>query len=142
MRFMMFMYPDPDMYASGAMPTAADTQQMMQYNEALVQAGVLMDGSGLHPASNSVRVSFPAGKPQVKDGPFSEAKEVIGGYWLIQTKTRAEAIEWAKRVPSPSNSTNFVELRQLYEMSDFPQDVQAVAENSPAWQAAQAKSKA
>lgn len=142
MRFMMFMYPDQRVETEGAMPSASDVQEMMQYNEALVKAGVLMDGAGLHPTSNAVRVSFPGGKAKVQDGPFSEAKEVIGGYWLIQTKTREEAIEWAKRVPSPSNSTNFVELRQLYEISDFPADVQAVAENSEIWQAAQAKNQA
>ena len=127
MRFMMFMYPSDDAEKTGAMPSAEDVAQMMKYNEELAKAGVLIALDGLHPSSAGARVSFPGGKAKVTDGPFSEAKEIIGGYWMIQCKSREEAIEWAKRVPA--KGTNFVEVRQVFEMSEFPADVQAAAEN-------------
>ena len=127
MRFMMFMYPSDDAEKTGVMPSAEDVAQMMKYNEELAKAGVLIALDGLHPSSAGARVSFPGGKAKVTDGPFSEAKEIIGGYWMIQCKSREEAIEWAKRVPA--KGTNFVEVRQVFEMSEFPADVQAAAEN-------------
>jgi hypothetical protein len=120
MRFMMLMYPGP--YAeAGAVPDPKVFEAMMKYNEELTKAGVLLALDGLHPTSKGARVRFKAGKPTVQDGPFSEAKEVIGGYWLLQVKSREEAVEWAKRVPALE--TDMVELRQVFEMSDFPPGV-------------------
>ena len=127
MRFMMFMYPEDGADRAGAVPSAEDVAQMTKYNEELARAGVLLALDGLHPSNKGARVSFPGGKPKVTDGPFSESKEVIGGYWMIQCKSREEAIEWAKRIPPLG--AKFVEVRQVFEMSDFPVDVQAAAEN-------------
>ena len=127
MRFMMFMYPEDSAEKAGAMPSAEDVAKMMKYNEELAKAGVLIALDGLHPSSKGARVSFPGGKPKVTDGPFSESKEIVGGYWMLQCKSREEAIEWAKRVP-PLDA-KFVEVRQVFEMSDFPVDVQAAAES-------------
>jgi hypothetical protein len=127
MRFMMFMYPESDAEQPGARPSADDVAQMMKYNEELAKAGVLIALDGLHPSEKGARISFPGGKPKVTDGPFSESKEIVGGYWMIQVKSREEAIEWAKRVPG--KGAKFVEVRQVFEMSDFPADVQAAAES-------------
>jgi len=99
---------------------------MMKYNEALQKAGVLLALDGLHPPSMGARVSFEGGKPRVTDGPFAEAKEVLGGYWMIQVRSREEAIEWAKRCPGGPNEV--IEIRQVQEMADFPADVQKAAE--------------
>jgi hypothetical protein len=98
---------------------------MMKYNEALKEAGVLITLDGLHPPSMGVRVSFESGTPVVTDGPFTESKEVIGGYWMIDVKSREEAIAWAKRCPAAKNET--IEIRQVFEMADFPSDVQKAA---------------
>jgi hypothetical protein len=100
---------------------------MMKYNRQLQEAGVLLALDGLHPPSMGARVAFSKGKPTVTDGPFSEAKEVLGGYWMIQAASREEAIEWAKRCPGGDNEV--IEVRQVQEMSDFPEDVrQAVGD--------------
>jgi hypothetical protein len=124
MRFMMLMIPRGyEKAAPGAMPDAKVIAAMMKYNESLQKAGVLLSLEGLHPPSMGARVSFPGGKPRVTDGPFAEAKEVLGGYWMIQVKSREEAIEWAKRCPASENET--IEIRQVQELSDFP------AENLP-----------
>jgi hypothetical protein len=128
MRFMMLMYPSAQAEA-GAMPDAKVVGAMMKYNEELAKAGVLLALDGLHPTSKGARITFPGGKPKVTDGPFAEGKEVIGGYWLIQVKSREEAIEWAKRCPD--TDARAIELRQVFEMSDFPADVQK-AGDSPA----------
>jgi hypothetical protein len=109
----------------GTMPEADAVAKMMKYNEELQKAGVLLALDGLHPASMGARVSFDGGKPKVTDGPFAEAKEVLGGYWMIQVKSKEEAIEWAKRAPMSANE--IIEVRQVQEMSDFPPDVQAAA---------------
>jgi hypothetical protein len=98
---------------------------MMKYNESLQKAGVLLALDGLHPPSMGARVSFPGGKATVKDGPFAEAKEVVGGYWMIEVRSKEEAIEWARRCPASENEV--IEVRQVQEMSDFPPDVQAAA---------------
>jgi hypothetical protein len=98
---------------------------MMKYNRALKDAGVLITLDGLHPPSMGARVSFAGGKPLVTDGPFAEAKEVLGGYWMIDVKSREEAIAWAKRCPASENEV--IEIRQVQEMSDFPADVQEAA---------------
>ena len=99
---------------------------MGKYNEELTKAGVFVELEGLKPASTGTRVKFDGKKPVVTDGPFAESKEVIGGYWIIQVRSREEAIEWAKRAPMSNNER--IEVRQIHEMSDFPEDVQKVAE--------------
>jgi hypothetical protein len=99
---------------------------MMKYNEELQKAGVLLALEGLHPASMGARISFAGGTPKVTDGPFAEATEVLGGYWMIQVKSKEEAIQWASRCPAAANET--IEIRQVMEMSDFPADVQKVSE--------------
>jgi len=106
----------------GAMPTAEAVAAMMRYNESLKKAGVLLSLDGLHPPSMGARVTFPNGKPVVTDGPFAEVKEVLGGSWMIQVRSREEAIEWAKRCPAGPNET--IEIRQVQELADFPKDVQ------------------
>ena len=126
MRFLMLVYPDRAA-ESGGVPDAKAVEEMMQYNEALAKAGVLISLDGLHPSSKGARVHFPGGKPRVSDGPFTEAKEIVGGFWMLDVKSKEEAVDWAKRVPA--TNTNFVELRQVFEMSDFPEDVQKAAEN-------------
>jgi hypothetical protein len=126
MRFMMLMIPlgyetappdvklDPERVAS-----------MMKYNQALKDAGVLITLDGLHPPSMGARVSFATGKPVVTDGPFAEAKEVLGGYWMINVNSREEAIAWAKRCPASANE--IIEIRRVQEMADFSPEVQQAA---------------
>ena len=126
MRFMMLMIPRGyEAAAPGTMPPADAVAAMMKYNEALKEAGVLITLDGLHPPSMGVRVSFEGGSPVVTDGPFTESKEVIGGYWMIDVASKAEAIAWAKRCPAAGNET--IEIRQVMEMSDFPPDVKEAA---------------
>lgn len=126
MRFMMLVIPKGyESAAPGTVPEADAVAKMMKYNEELQKAGVLLALDGLHPASMGARVSFEGGKPKVTDGPFAEAKEVLGGYWMIQVKSKEEAIEWAKRAPMSPNE--IIEVRQVQEMSDFPPDVQQAA---------------
>lgn len=127
MRFMLLMIPKGyEQAAPGAVPDAATVAAMGKYNESLQQAGVLLALDGLHPPSMGARVSFSGGKPKVIDGPFSEAKEVLGGYWLIQVKSKEEAIEWASRCPVGDDDA-VIEVRQVQEFSDFPADVQEAA---------------
>jgi len=134
MRFMMLMIPKGyEKAAPGAMPDAKAVAAMMKYNESLQKAGALLALDGLHPPSVGARVSFSGGKPKVTDGPFAEAKEVLGGYWMIQVKSKDEAIEWAKRCPASDNEV--IEIRQVQEMSDFPPDVQKAAAGFPELQA-------
>jgi hypothetical protein len=126
MRFMMLMIPPG--YETAPPDVQLDPERvsaMMKYNEALKQAGVLVTLDGLHPPSMGARVSFAGGKPVVTDGPFTEAKEVLGGYWMIDVSSRAEAIAWAKRCPASSNE--IIEIRQVQEMSDFSPEVQQAA---------------
>src|SRR5258708_23538728 len=123
MRFMMLMIPKGyETAAPGAMPDAKAVEAMMKYNESLQKAGVLLALDGLHPPSMGARVSFEGGRPKITDGPFAEAKEVLGGYWMIQVKSKEEAIEWAKRCPGSGNEVG--EVRQVEELSDFPADAQ------------------
>ena len=127
MRFMMLVIPKGyETAATDAVPDAEAVERMMKYNEDLAKAGVLLSLDGLTPPSAGVRVSFKGGKPKVTDGPFSEAKECVGGYWMIQVKSQDEAIEWAKRAPMGDNE--IIEVRQVQEMADFPPDVQKAAE--------------
>jgi hypothetical protein len=116
----MLMYPGKQA-ESGRALTPEDIAPMMKYNEELAKAGVLLAIDGLHPSAKGARVR---GK-QVTDGPFTESKELVGGYWIIQVRSREEAIEWAKRVPI--RGEEFVEVRQVHEMSEFPADVQKLA---------------
>ncbi len=134
MRFMMLMIPKGYETAEpGVMPDAKGVEKMMKYNEALQKAGILLALDGLHPPSMGARVSFAGGKPTVTDGPFAEAKEVLGGYWMINVGSREEAIEWASRCPGSENE--IIEIRQVQEMSDFPEDVQKAAEGFAEMQA-------
>jgi hypothetical protein len=130
MRFMMIMIPKGyENAAPGTMPEdKARVEAMMKYNEALQKAGVLLALDGLHPPSMGARVSFPGGKPKVTDGPFPEAKEVVGGYWVIDVASRAEAIEWAKRCPGSEDET--VEVRQVQEIEDWSDEIQPVLKES------------
>ncbi|MEO8523326.1 MAG: YciI family protein [Caldimonas sp.] len=138
MRFMMLMIPKGYESATpGTMPDAAGVAAMMKYNQALQKAGVLLALDGLHPPSMGARVTFEGGKPKVTDGPFAEAKEVLGGYWMIQVRSREEAIEWAKRCPGGANE--IIEIRQVQEMADFPPDVQKAAEGFEQLQSAAAQ---
>jgi hypothetical protein len=126
MRFMMLMIPKGyEAAAPGTMPPVEAVAAMMKYNEALKEAGVLVTLDGLHPPSMGARISFAGGKPVVTDGPFIETKEVIGGYWMIEVKSKEEAIEWASKCPASDNET--IELRQVQEMGDFPADIQEAA---------------
>lgn len=128
MRFMLLMIPKG--YESAPPGVDLDPERvdaMMKYNDELQKAGILEALNGLHPPSSGARVSFKGGKPLVTDGPFAEAKEVLGGYWIINVKSRAEAIEWATRCPASDNEV--IEIRQVQEISDFPVEVrEAVAE--------------
>ena len=139
MRFMMLMIPNGyEKAAPGTMPDAKAVEAMMKYNEELQKAGILLGLDGLHPPSMGARVSFSGGKPSVTDGPFIESKEVLGGYWMIQVKSKEEAIEWAKRCPGSDNEV--IEIRRVQEFDDFPADVQKAAAGFAAMQE-QAKSK-
>ena len=126
MRFMMLMIPLG--YETALPDVELDPERvraMMKYNEALKDAGVLITLDGLHPPSMGARVSFPLGKPVVTDGPFIEAKEVLGGYWMIDVASREEAIAWARRCPASGNE--IIEIRQVQEMADFSPEVQEAA---------------
>ena len=126
MRFMMLMIPRGYEKAEpGALPDAKAVAAMMKYNESLQKAGVLLALDGLHPPSMGARVSFSGGKPKVTDGPFTEAQEVVGGYWMVQVKSKEEAVEWASRCPASDNEV--IEVRQVQEFSDFPADVKEAA---------------
>jgi hypothetical protein len=126
MRFMLLMIPRGyEKAAPGAMPDAAAVAAMMKYNQALQEAGVLIALDGLHPPSMGARVSFPGGKPSVAEGACADATEVLGGYWMIKVKSKAEAIEWATRCPGDENAV--IEVRQVQEMADFPADVRQAA---------------
>ena len=130
MRFMMLMIPRGYEDAKpGTMPPADRVAAMMKYNESLQKAGVLLALDGLHPPSMGARVSFEGGRTHVTDGPFAEAKEVLGGYWMIDVKSREEAIEWASRCPGSPNE--IIEVRRVQEMSDSPEDVKKEVERYP-----------
>ncbi len=135
MRFMMLMIPKG--YETAPPDVKLDPERvksMMAYNEALQEAGVLLALDGLHPPSMGARVSFEGGKPLVTDGPFAEAKEVLGGYWMINVASREEAIAWASRCPASEDEV--IEIRQVQEMADFDPEAQAAAAKLPDLQAA------
>jgi hypothetical protein len=119
MRFMIIRKADRDTEA-GAKPSEKLFSDMIQYNEDLLRAGVLLAGEGLHPSSRGARIKFSKGKPSITDGPFTEAKELIAGFTMIQAKSREEALEWVKRwPPSDGNGEVELELRQVFEADDF-----------------------
>jgi hypothetical protein len=120
MRFMMIVFPGEKAEA-GILPDAQLLAAMMKYNEDLQKAGVLLALEGLHPSSKGARISFRGGKPDVTAGPFANAKELVGGFWLIQVNSLEEAIAWASR--SPMGDDEVIEVRQVYETSDFPAEV-------------------
>jgi hypothetical protein len=128
MRFMMLMYPGIEQEADWA-PSAEAVAAMTAYNEELTKAGVLLALDGLHPSSEGARVSFAGGQRSVTDGPFTETKELLGGYWVIQAASKEEAVEWAKRCPQPEGNA-VIEVRRVAELTDFPEDVAAAAELS------------
>ena len=140
MRFMMLMIPKGYEKAKpGTSPDAKAVAAMMKYNESLQKAGVLLALDGLHPPSMGARVTWPNGKAKVTDGPFPETKEVLGGYWMIQVKSKEEAVEWARRCPGSENEV--IEVRQVQEMADFPPDVQKEAKGFAEMQSKSAKSR-
>jgi hypothetical protein len=131
MRFMLLIFPKGyEMATPGTAPDAKAVATMMKFNEALQKAGVLLALDGLHPPSMGARVSFKGGKASVSDGPFTETREVVGGYWLIQAKSREEAIEWARRCPAGDDEV--IEVRQVQELDEFPADVRkAIGDFAP-----------
>src|SRR5215510_8257454 len=127
MRFMMMVIPKGyESAAPDTVPSADAVAKMTEYNKTLQRAGVLLALDGLFPPSTGARISYTDGKATVTDGPFAEAKEVIGAYWIIQVRSREEAIEWAKRAPMSNNER--IEVRQIHEMSDLPEAAQEAAE--------------
>ncbi len=132
MRFMVMVKATDDSEA-GVMPSVQLLTEMGRYNEELVKAGVLLAGEGLQPSSKGARVRLSGSKRTVLDGPFPETRELVAGFWLIQVKSKEEAIEWASRCPAGDNEV--IEVRQVQEFSDFPADVQEAAAKLPQMQA-------
>ncbi|MFD7657128.1 YciI family protein [Actinosynnema sp. NPDC059797] len=118
MRFMVIVKATAETEA-GAMPSEAELVEMAAFNEELVKAGVLLAGEGLHPSSKGARVYFSGDRRTVVDGPFTETKELIAGFWLLEVKSLEEAVEWVKRVPNPTGSESQIEIRQVFSSEDF-----------------------
>ncbi|TDV57133.1 YciI family protein [Actinophytocola oryzae] len=118
MRFMVMIMSD-ERTEDGVLPTEEELTAMGRYNEELVKAGVLLAAEGLHPSSRGARIKFTDGRPTVLDGPFAEAKELIAGFWLIDVKSKAEAVEWMKRIPCTDGVEVDVQIRQVFEADDF-----------------------
>ncbi|MBC7990382.1 MAG: YciI family protein [Luteimonas sp.] len=118
MRFMAIVKANNDSEA-GVMPSEQLLTEMGKFNEELVKAGVMLAGEGLHPSSKGARVRFSGSKRTVIDGPFPETKELVAGFWLLQVKSKEEAIEWIKRCPNPMDGESEIELRQVFEAEDF-----------------------
>jgi hypothetical protein len=118
MRFMVMVKATKESEA-GVMPSEELLTEMGKYNEELVKAGVMLAGEGLHPSSKGARVRFSGKERTVIDGPFAETKELVAGFWLIQVKSKEEAIEWVKRCPNPMNEDSEIEIRQVFEAEDF-----------------------
>jgi hypothetical protein len=127
MRVMVLIKATKDIEA-GVMPDEKILTEMGKFNEELVKAGLLIGMEGLHPSAKGARVKFSGAKRTVTDGPFTEAKELVGGYWIIQAKDREEAVEWARRCPMGDGP--FIEVRQLFELTDFPDDIRDAAQLS------------
>jgi hypothetical protein len=131
MRFMMIMIPNiPSIDEEDWAPDPEAVAAMGKYNEELTKAGVLLALDGLQPPAKGARVAFAGGKASVTDGPFAEAKELVGGYWMIEAKSKEEAVQWASRCPAADGDV--IEVRQVYEMSDFPPEVQEAGKLSQA----------
>ena len=118
MRFMVIVKATKDSEA-GKMPSEELLGAMAKFNEEMVKAGIMLDGNGLQPSSKGARIRFNGDKRTVIDGPFAETKELVAGYWIIQVKSKAEAIEWMKRCPNPHEGESELELRQVFELEDF-----------------------
>jgi hypothetical protein len=116
MRFLV-MVKGNEKYEAGAMPKREELAEMGKFNDELVKAGIMLAGEGLQPSSKGVRISYSGAKRTVRDGPFAEAKELVAGFWIWQVRSRAEALEWAKRIPFTNGEE--VELRQIFEAEDF-----------------------
>jgi len=126
MRFMMLVIPKAyEKAGADFVPPADLVAKMTKYNESLSKAGVVLAMDGLHPPAKGARVRFSGGKPKVVDGPFTESKELVGGFWLIQVRSKEEAVEWAKRAPMLDG--DIIEVRQVQERSEFPPEIQAAA---------------
>ena len=126
MRFVMLMHPDPlTAYVGTGVPDAESVAKMTAFNRTLIDAGVLLSGDGFHGPDKGARVRYAGGRTTVSDGPFPEACEVMGGYWMIQVPSKEEAVIWARRIPAADG--DMVEVRQVFEMADFPPDVQEAA---------------
>ena len=126
MRFMMLVIPKAyEKAGADFVPPADLVARMTKYNESLTKAGVLLGLDGLTPPAKGSRVKFSGGKPNVTDGPFTESKELVGGFWMIQVKSKEEAVEWAKRAPMLDG--DIIEVRQVQEIEDFPPDVRKAA---------------
>jgi hypothetical protein len=118
MRVMVMVKASPESEA-GQMPTEQLLTDMLKYNEELVKSGIMLAGDGLHPSSRGKRVRFEGPKRTVVDGPFTETKELIAGYWIWQVRSMEEAVEWVKRCPNPMESDSEIEIRQVFEADDF-----------------------
>ncbi|HEV7922605.1 MAG TPA: YciI family protein [Thermoanaerobaculia bacterium] len=118
MRFMVMVKANQDTEA-GVMPTEQELAEMGKFNEEMVKAGVMLAGEGLHPSSKGAKIRFSGDKRTVIDGPFTEAKELVAGFWLIQVKSKEEAIEWMKRCPNPTGVEGELEIRQIFEAEEF-----------------------
>jgi len=118
MRFMVIVKGNA-LSESGALPAPELVAAMGKFNEEMVKAGVMLDGNGLHPTSKGAKIRFNGASRTVVDGPFSEAKEIVAGYWMIEVKSKEEAIEWIKRSPNPFPGESEIEIRQVYSPEDF-----------------------
>ena len=134
MRFMMLMIPRVYQGANGKdpgpdfAPSAEEVAKMTKYNEELAKAGALITLDGLQPMAKGARVSFAGGRPRITDGPYTESKELLGGYWMIKAKSKDEAVEWARKVPAQDGDV--IEVRQVIELSDFPEDARKAADSA------------
>lgn len=126
MRFMMLLPAPVEALEQCAVPTEEVVVAMRKYDQELRKAGVLLLEEGLHPTSKGTRVRVSGGKHVVRDGPFTEAKEAIAGFWIIEVKSKEEAVEWAKRCPLPEQG--LIEIRQVFEDHDFPPELRAKAQ--------------
>ena len=122
MRFMAIVKANKDSEA-GVLPSKELLAAMGKFNEEMVKAGVLLAAEGLQPTSKGARVKFSGAKRSVVDGPFTDSKELIGGFWLLQVKSKEEAIEWIKRSPAPFEGESEIEIRQVFEVGDFPAEI-------------------
>jgi hypothetical protein len=123
MRFMLFMLPSGEAYEPGHTPSAEAVSRMMAYNQSLLDAGIVLGLEGLHAPAEGARVAFEGGKARVIPGPEIKAKDPVGGFWIIKVDSQEEAIKWASQCPAEDG--NFIEVREIFEMGDMPQDVRA-----------------